>query len=238
MALGVRELSKKLGSIKLKLNVRNVFILTKAHDETLIGYESAIDCNRSILKAYSYTRELVQWLLSKERDTQYTVYVEDTLEHNRKFDAQGLVSKDPGSESRLKYWTNELCAKHPQTFDFAITLGGDGTILYASWLFQRVVPPILSFALGSLGFLTKFDFADYGNTLTTAFRDGITASLRLRFEGTVMRTQNLERPEGHDLVDELVGAESDNKFTHKPDGSHQILNDIVVDRGPNPSKRD
>ena len=53
-----------------------------------------------------------------------------------------------------------------------------------------------------------------------------------------MRTQNLERPEGHDLVDELVGAESDNKFTHKPDGSHQILNDIVVDRGPNPSKRD
>lgn len=50
-----------------------------------------------------------------------------------------------------------------------------------------------------------------------------------------MRTQNLERPEGHDLVDELVGAESDNKFTHKPDGSHEILNDIVVDRGPNPS---
>ncbi|KAL9609683.1 MAG: hypothetical protein Q9167_005566 [Letrouitia subvulpina] len=216
MALGVRELSKKLGSIRLRLNVQNIFILTKAHDEGLIG-------------------ELVAWLLSKERDTQYTVYVENTLEKNAKFAAQELVSNDPMNAGRLKFWTNELCAKHPQTFDFAITLGGDGTILYASWLFQRVVPPIFSFALGSLGFLTKFDFTDYKNTLTSAFRDGVTVSLRLRFEATVMRTQNLERQGGHDLVDELVGAESDNRFTHKPDGSHEILNDIVVDRGPNPS---
>lgn len=57
MARGVRELSKRLGSVRLKLNVRTVFILTKAHDETLIA------------KA----RDVVDWLLSTERDFPYTV---------------------------------------------------------------------------------------------------------------------------------------------------------------------
>ena len=98
------------------------------------------------------------------------------------------------------------------------------------------MPPVLSFALGSLGFLTKFDYTGFEDTLTKAFTNGITVSLRLRFEGTVMRSQNRERGEGRDLVDELIGEESDNEYTHKPDGTYRILNDIVVDRGPNPSK--
>ncbi|KAG1758068.1 hypothetical protein EDD22DRAFT_957259 [Suillus occidentalis] len=38
------------------------------------------------------------------------------------------------------------------------SLGGDSTILFTSWLFQRIVPPALPFALGSLGFLTNFEF--------------------------------------------------------------------------------
>jgi NAD kinase len=34
-------------------------------------------------------------------------------------------------------------------------LGGDGVILHASNLFRDAVPPIVSFNLGSLGFLTS-----------------------------------------------------------------------------------
>ena len=142
-----------------------------------------------------------------------------------------------------------MCRSRPHTFDFVITLGGDGTVLYASWLFQRIVPPVLSFALGSLGFLTKFDFEQFEQTLTKAFRDGVTISLRLRFEGTVMRSQKRKRSgvegdtssaqdgdEKRDLVEELVGEEKEDDRTHRPDGTYEILNDIVVDRGPNPSK--
>ncbi len=40
--------------------------------------------------------------------------------------------------------------------DFIISLGGDGTILHVNSLFPTSVPPIISFALGSLGFLTPF----------------------------------------------------------------------------------
>jgi NAD+ kinase len=201
MAMGVRNLAKKLGTLVVK------------------------------------TREVVEWLLSKERDSPYIVWVENVLENNETFDAKGLLAEDPSYEGRLKYWNKEVTKKHPHTFDFVVTLGGDGTVLYASWLFQRVVPPVLSFALGSLGFLTKFDFEQFPETLTNAFRDGVTISLRLRFEGTLMRSRAyLSAKNKRDLVEELIGEERGNDRTHKPECTFEILNDVVVDRGPNPSQ--
>ena len=38
------------------------------------------------------------------------------------FDAKGLLEKEPSYEGRLKYWNNELCRKHPQTFDFVLSV--------------------------------------------------------------------------------------------------------------------
>ena len=45
--------------------------------------------------------------------------------------------------------------------DFVVCLGGDGTLRDASSLFQQSVPPIMAFHLGSLGFLTPFQFEDF-----------------------------------------------------------------------------
>jgi NAD+ kinase len=59
MTWGVRELAKKLSGIRLRLTVKSVFLLTKAHDESLIAH----------------TRTLAAWLLSKDRDHPYLVYV-------------------------------------------------------------------------------------------------------------------------------------------------------------------
>jgi len=224
MAFGIRELSKKLGHVRLLLKVRNVFLLTKAHDQTLIAK----------------TRDLSEWLLrQKNADGQgYTVWVEETMKESKIFDADGLVAQDETFRERLKYWNNELCAKKPHTFEICLALGGDGTVLYASWLFQRVVPPVMSFALGSLGFLTKFDYDKYPQILQRAFNDGVTVSLRLRFEATLMRSRKRSTEEdskARDLVDELIGDGSDDVNTHHPDGSLNILNDIVIDRGPNPT---
>ncbi|KAL2429714.1 NAD(+) kinase [Exophiala dermatitidis] len=220
MAMSVRSLAKKLSNLKVKLKIRSIFLLTKVYDKTLIVK----------------TREVARWLLSKDRAVPYIVYVEETMKDNRQFDAQGLIAEDPSFKDRLKYWTVDLARKHPHTFDFVITLGGDGTVLYASWLFQRVVPPVLAFSLGSLGFLTKFDFGDYQHTLSQALKDGVTISLRLRFEGTVMRClRRDDDAEVRDIVEELIGEETDDRNTHRPDGTFEILNDIVVDRGPNPT---
>lgn len=57
MAFSIRELSKRLSRFKLKMKVKNVFLLTKLHDEELI------------LK----TREVADWLLSQDGDKSYTV---------------------------------------------------------------------------------------------------------------------------------------------------------------------
>ncbi|RMZ87018.1 hypothetical protein DV736_g5757, partial [Chaetothyriales sp. CBS 134916] len=221
MAMSVRELAKRLSNLKVKMKIRSVFLLTKVHDRTLIRK----------------TRDLAQWLLSKERKESYIVYVEDTMQGHEDFDAAGLLKEDPSYKERLRYWNTELAREQPHTFDIAVTLGGDGTVLYASALFQRVVPPVLSFALGSLGFLTKFDFNEYESILTRAFRDGVIISLRLRFETTVMRSlrRGTKDLSSLDLVEELLEEEVEGKHTHKPDRTFEILNDVVVDRGPNPT---
>lgn len=232
MAWGVRELSRRLGSIRLKFRVKSIFVLTKIHDRELVAM----------------ARELTAWLLAQP--AHYTVYVEGGVKAHRLFDAEGLVGGDEDVRRRLRTWDEDMCRARPHTFDFVITLGGDGTVLYASWLFQRIVPPVLSFALGSLGFLTKFDFGGFRETLTGAFRDGVSVSLRLRFEGTVMRSSRKKRTvvdgedgedeeeiqRQRDLVDELIGEEKDDERTHRPDGTFEVLNEIVVDRGPNPSE--
>ena len=119
--------------------------------------------------------------------------------------------------------TGHSCPLRLLTF---FQLGGDGTLLYASWLFQKIVPPVLSFSLGSLGFLTRFDYDSFRDTLTTAFRDGVTVSLRSRFEGTVMRSQHQSQGQTYNLVEELIGDEAENDFTHKPSGKYEILNEI------------
>jgi NAD+ kinase len=128
-----------------------------------------------------------------------------------------------------------MCAKAPQTFDLLLTLGGDGTVLYTSSLFQKVVPPVLAFALGSLGFLTKFDFGKYQDTLSTVLKDGFHVNLRLRFEATIMRKKHEGESKDRDIVDELIGSQA-NSITHSPLQSHHILNDIVLDRGPSGSE--
>ena len=52
--------------------------------------------------------------------------------------------------------------------DFCVTLGGDGTVLHLTSLFTEdaPLPPLVSFAMGTLGFLTPFDVAQYQSCLT------------------------------------------------------------------------
>ncbi|ATY58309.1 NAD+ kinase [Cordyceps militaris CM01] len=262
MAWGVRELSRRLSSMRIRVRVKSILILTKLHDQDLIPH----------------AKELASWLLSLDRNVKYVVYIQDKLRDSKKFNVDGLLhdickrnmTEDPSLDwdrahedvkKRLRPWDEDMCRTRPHIFDFVITLGGDGTVLYASWLFQRIVPPVLSFALGSLGFLTKFDFEEYAPTLTSAFTKGVTVSLRLRFESTVMRSirrkktvpkevdgvnsgqsgttsEEEDEDEKHkkrDLVEELIGEEREDAHTHRPDGTYEILNEVVVDRGPNPT---
>ncbi|KAK9359223.1 ATP-NAD kinase-like domain-containing protein [Lipomyces starkeyi] len=189
-ATGVRELAKRIGQATININVRSVLIVTKARDNSLIGL----------------TRQLAQWLMLTR---EVNVYVDAKLRLSKRFNADGLLDENDKFESRLRYWTPELTNTMPDLFDLVLTLGGDGTVLYTSWLFQRIVPPVLAFSLGSLGFLTNFQFQDYQAHLNKVFDDGIKVNLRMRFTCTVFKG----------------GHQSE---------VHEVINEIVIDRGPSP----
>ncbi|KAI6026367.1 ATP-NAD kinase-like domain-containing protein, partial [Pisolithus microcarpus] len=273
-ATGVRELSRQLGRARIRTNIQSVLIVTKARDNRLI----------------KLTRDLALYLMLKPRhgDRGLVVYVDHQLRTSRRFDAAGIQRDNPElfrpiprrrstsssisslqdessglEEGQLRYWTSDLCARSAHLFDFVITLGGDGTVLFTSWLFQRIVPPVLPFALGSLGFLTNFDFADYPAVVDSCIDAGIRVNLRMRFTCTIYRAtlekRNYKkavkkgetgeimmkdvRSGGWEAVEGGLASQDVGKcmkdreimcFTTKAVESFEVLNDLVVDRGPSP----
>lgn len=206
-ANSVREVSKQLQRRPIKMTVRNVMIVTKARDNNLVYL----------------TRELAEWLMTTSRygsDVGVNVYVDHKLRKSKRFDAASLLAKDKRYENMLRWWTPDLCWETPEIFDLVLTLGGDGTVLFTSWLFQRIVPPILSFSLGSLGFLTNFEFAQYRPALDKIMCEtGMRVNLRMRFTCTVYRYQkNVAQGSPQHIEAEQF----------------EVLNELVIDRGPSP----
>lgn len=116
--------------------------------------------------------------------------------------------------------------------DFVVTLGGDGLILHAAHLFGKAIPPIISFKLGSLGFLTAHEFSDHREHLHDVIHGrqrlascdvlasteegtkplpGVHASLRMRLQCQIQRA-------GQPCAEEVF----------------QVMNEVVVSRGANP----
>ena len=201
-ATGVREVSKQLQRRPIKRAVRNVMIVTKARDNSLVHL----------------TKDLAIWLMSTPRyssEVGVNVFVDAKLRNSKRFGAAEMVSCNPHFENLLKYWTPDICWSQPEKFDLVLTLGGDGTVLFTSWLFQRVVPPILSLSLGSLGFLTNFEYDGFKQSLNRVMgEDGMRVNLRMRFTCTVYR----------------------DSAGHSPQEAEQfeVLNELVIDRGPSP----
>ena len=79
-----------------------------------------------------------------------------------------------------------------------MTLGGDGTILHASSLFATCsnVPPVLSFSMGTLGFLSEWKFSEFKRAFREVYMSGA---------GAGDRTPVLGKPTGT----ELSGHESE-----------------------------
>ncbi|CAE6494508.1 unnamed protein product [Rhizoctonia solani] len=69
--------------------------------------------------------------------------------------------------------------------DLIITLGGDGTILHANSLFNTgPVPPVLSFSMGTLGFLLPFHIGSLPTALENTFSGTATVLERMRLACT------------------------------------------------------
>ncbi|WFD25258.1 NAD(+) kinase [Malassezia nana] len=152
----------------------------------------------------------IRSLRAKGHDRGLIVYVDEQLRHSKRFDAAGIQEQHPDlfepvrpkenhkqthqcldtNEGQLRYWNRKICTSSPYLFDFVITLGGDGTVLFSSWIFQANVPPVIPFSLGSLGFLTPFSFDNYKPTLEHILSNGARLHMRMRFRATVYRAMD------------------------------------------------
>ena len=122
--------------------------------------------------------------------------------------------------------------------------------------------------MGSLGFLTGFDFPKYAQVLNSAIDNGIRVNLRMRFTCTVYRAiegeENKQRramrsgktggifmnsltKDGWEAIESGSGGGAQDTrekagkkdreikcFSTRPVESFEVLNDLVVDRGPSP----
>ncbi|KAK4036108.1 hypothetical protein OUZ56_028177 [Daphnia magna] len=153
--------------------------------------------------------QLVKWLITEKR---MVVFVEHSVLDDP------LLSNQPGfnmTRDKLmpfREGKDDLTDK----IDFIVCLGGDGTLLYASSLFQQSVPPVMAFHLGSLGFLTPFEFVNFEEQMINVLEGNAALTLRSRLRCIILRK------------DEATG-----KPTKAPT-SLLVLNEVVIDRGPSP----
>lgn len=205
-AYGVRMLSKDIFNTRVELKVENLLIVTKSQDKSLIYL----------------TRELVEWLLVHSPDI--TVYVDKMLQGSEQFAAGDIYRDTRCKEQRIKYWDKELVSQNDGLFDMIITLGGDGTVLFVSSIFQRHVPPVLSFSLGSLGFLANYQFESFREDLPKVLDNRIKTNLRMRLECKVYHCHPT-------MIDPVTGEKV---AVAELVMQRQILNELTIDRGPSP----
>ncbi|XP_023220271.1 NAD kinase-like isoform X3 [Centruroides sculpturatus] len=170
-----------------------VLVIKKVHDTSVI--QPFID--------------LVKWLLYEKH---MVVFVEASVLEDVHLLSNQMFIPIKDKLSTFKEGTDDLTDK----IDFIICLGGDGTLLYASSLFQQSVPPVMAFHLGSLGFLTPFEFDNFQEQVTNVLEGHAALTLRSRLRCIIVRKSD--------------GSEKSNK----PLTNFLVLNEVVVDRGPSP----
>jgi NAD+ kinase/solute carrier family 25 oxoglutarate transporter 11 len=106
-------------------------------------------------------------------------------------------------------WTHDEDPRLDRFVDFIVCLGGDGTILWVSNLFPRACPPVISFAMGSLGFLTAFEVESVPEALRSIADGGFFFTQRSRLVARVTLPDGAE--ERH--------------------SARVCLNEVVIDRG-------
>ena len=150
--------------------------------------------------------QLVKWFINEKR---MVVFVESSVR------ADPVMTEELGQiQEKLRTFNGQV-DDLTDMIDFVVCLGGDGTLLYASSLFQQSVPPIMAFHLGSLGFLTPFKFEDFESQVTHVLEGHAALTLRSRLRCILMKKEEEEK-------------------NLKPSTNQLVLNEVVIDRGPSP----
>merc|ERR1712029_1308620 len=178
--------------------------------------------------------QMVQWFV---RTMQMVVFVEAAIMDDP------LLTQNPDFDHIKDKLVTFTQGKDDLTdkIDFIVSLGGDGTLLYASSLFQASVPPVMAFHMGSLGFLTPFEFENFEQQVTHVLEGHAALTLRSRLRCIVMKKSNKDESSSehgsNKKVANLTTKSGPMKFHlggATPTTNLMVLNEVVIDRGPSP----
>ncbi|KAK9125228.1 hypothetical protein Scep_014074 [Stephania cephalantha] len=179
------ERSSKQISLKWESPPQTVLILTKPNS----------------ISVRRLCAEMVRWLKDQKK---INVFVEPRVRTE--------LLTESSNFNFVQSWEDEkeILLLHTKV-DLVVTLGGDGTVLWAASMFKGPVPPLVPFSLGSLGFMTPFQSEHYHECLDSILRGPISITLRHRLQCHVIRDA---------AKDEL---ENDEPIL--------VLNEVTIDRG-------
>ncbi|WOK97366.1 hypothetical protein Cni_G06074 [Canna indica] len=159
-------------------------------------------------------KKLGKELMEEAKEVASFLYYQEKMNVLVEPDVHDIFARIPGFGFVQTFYNQNTSDLHERV-DFVVCLGGDGVILHASNLFRGAVPPVVSFNLGSLGFLTSHTFEGYRQDLRAVIHGnntlGVYITLRMRLRCEIFRHG------------EAV-----------PGKVFDVLNEIVVDRGSNP----
>ncbi|XP_065061358.1 uncharacterized protein LOC135688439 [Rhopilema esculentum] len=149
-------------------------------------------------------KQLARWLVEEKS---MNVFVENNvLEEEEIADDESFRN----IKEKLLVYRKDGDGEEQCNVDLIICLGGDGTLIHTSSLFQESCPPVVSFHLGTLGFLMTFDFDNFKQIITQTLKENVGLTLRSRLKCKVIQEKDGEN---------TVLAE------------HLTLNEVVIDRG-------
>lgn len=154
-------------------------------------------------------------LMEEAKEVASFLYYQEKMNVLVEPDVHDVFARIPGFGFVQTFYSQDTSDLHERV-DFVACLGGDGVILHASNLFRDAVPPVVSFNLGSLGFLTSHKFDDYRQDMRQLIHgnntvDGVYITLRMRLRCEIFRNGKA-----------------------MPGKVFDVLNEVVVDRGSNP----
>ncbi|XP_027204758.2 NAD kinase-like isoform X3 [Dermatophagoides pteronyssinus] len=164
--------------------------------------------------------DLVQWLIWEKN---MTVFIETSVLEDVHLKNNPLFLSIKDNVRTFRDGKENLTDK----VDFIVCLGGDGTLLYASSLFQESVPPVMAFHMGSLGFLTPFEFDDFQQQINNVLKGNAALTLRSRLCCNIVRDND-----SSDIF--INNGDNSNSNNIPKNHCHLVLNEMVVDRGPSP----
>ncbi|XP_030522386.1 NAD(H) kinase 1 [Rhodamnia argentea] len=145
--------------------------------------------------------QIVRWLKDHKN---LNIYVEPRV--------RSELLADSSSFEFVQTWQDEseILDLHKKV-DLVVTLGGDGTVLWAASVFKGPVPPVVPFSLGSLGFMTPFYSEHYKEYLDSILKGPISITLRHRLQCLVVRDSARSEYEKEEPI--------------------LVLNEVTIDRG-------